>query len=124
MSPNKMWNERIGEPGHTYSYVPNNIQANRSVLDYVRKALKDDKLKNDVEAIREIEERMRNLAAHEIVTITDDNVPTYLGKGVTISGIYSDLQYLTQMALKVKKENWSSYDEMNRMICDKLLLAY
>lgn len=83
--------------------------------------MQDEKLKKNVESLRKIEDRMRNLAAHEIVTITDDNVSTYLGDEVSITGIYAELQYLAQMALKLKKENWESYDKMNRMICEKLL---
>ncbi|MBR1852841.1 MAG: hypothetical protein IJ794_06835 [Lachnospiraceae bacterium] len=83
--------------------------------------LSDDKLKQDVDFIRYIEGKIRNLAAHEIVSIRDDNIKDYVEKNVTIQEIYYKLQHLTQVALGIQREHWNSYDEMNRLISEKLI---
>lgn len=84
--------------------------------------LKDEKLKSDVKELRSIEGTMRNLAAHEIVSITDDNLGNYIpgNPGITISYIYKEIQHLAQIVLKIKGELWNSYDVMNEMICKKI----
>ena len=84
--------------------------------------LKDEKVKASVIHLRDIEAKIRNLAAHEIVSITDENISDILGEAITIADINKELQTLTQSAVRgVKKESWNSYDEMNRLIIDKLL---
>ena len=83
--------------------------------------LADDRLKEDIEYVRDIEGKIRNMAAHEIVSIRDDNVSNYVNKNVTIADIYYRLQHLTQAALEIDRDKWNSYDEMNRLISEKLI---
>lgn len=68
-----------------------------------------------VTELRNVEARLRNTAAHEIVSITDEIIKKKLGFSgkhimdmIKKAFIYADFN--------VKKENWDSYDEMNEVI--------
>lgn len=77
----------------------------------------DEELKKLVRKLRDVEKTIRNLAAHQIVSITKDK-------------IREETQYNAEMILKMvnralgyaevidpdKKELWKSYDEMNEKI--------
>lgn len=91
----------------------------KPLLEYY---LNGDKISDKVVHMRAIEEKIRNLAAHEIVSITDDNIAELLGESITINGIYKELQVLTQYAFKdIRGESWQAYENMNRLILDRLL---
>ena len=68
-----------------------------------------------VTELRNVEAKLRNTAAHEIVSITDEIIKKKLGYSgkhimdmIKKAFIYADFN--------VKKENWDSYDEMNEVI--------
>ena len=93
-----------------------------NLVDLLLYYLKDEKLKSGVKELRSIEGAMRNLAAHEIVSITDDNLGNYIKDvpNITISYIYKEIRYIAQIVLKIKGELWDSYDAMNELICRKI----
>ena len=84
--------------------------------------LKEEKLKICVKELRSIEGAMRNLAAHEIVSITDENLGKYITDipNITISYIYKEIQHMAQMVLKIRGDLWNSYDAMNEVICKRI----
>ena len=66
-------------------------------------------------SIMKIEKEARNMAAHQIVSVTNEWFLKQTGK--TASEIYSIIQYLILRAgFNAKKEYWESYDQMNVMI--------
>lgn len=68
-----------------------------------------------VKEINAVESAVRNVAAHEIVSVTDCWFRQETGK--TAQEIFALLQYLTGKAgIQVKKEDWESYRKMNEKI--------
>ena len=83
----------------------------------------DPKLKQSVEDMRNIEEKVRNLAAHEIVSITDERLGELLEQPITMKQIYSMIKNLVVNAkIKITESDWNSYDSMNQLIVDALNL--
>lgn len=83
--------------------------------------LTDSKLKQSVEEMRNIEEKVRNLAAHEIVSITDERLGELLGQSITMNQIYNMIKNLiVNSKIKITENDWNSYDTMNQLIADIL----
>ena len=87
--------------------------------------LKDESVKTSVTKMRAIESRIRNMAAHQIVSITDDKIKSLtsdaLGTPMTIKQIFDEIKKLVVAAkVPIKKADWGSYDIMNNKI-EKLL---
>ena len=76
-------------------------------------------LKTKVKEIVSIEGKVRNMAAHEIVSVTDDWFKKNTGK--TVSEIMGILKFLIKKAgINVTEEDWASYDRMNQKIVELL----
>ena len=83
--------------------------------------LNEDNLKDAVADMRRIEEKIRNLAAHQIVSITNESIQKILNEKITMEKIFKYIQTLTiASSVKTDKECWESYDKMNEYIIDKL----
>lgn len=81
----------------------------------IRQTCKDKILVQRVEKMLETEQKVRNVAAHEIVSVTDEWFQKETGK--TAGEILSDIKYLVEKAgICVKKEDWKSYEKMNEKI--------
>ncbi len=78
---------------------------------------KDQKLKELVGNLRSVESNLRNLAAHQIISVTDQTIKTRTG--YTGNQIMEMLKAAFVLAgIGVKKEDWNSYDVMNEgIIC-------
>lgn len=76
-------------------------------------------VKQDVMKIREIEKKIRNYAAHEIVAITEESIK----KDAEIQP-KEIVELLWKIAvrggIKLKKEYWDSYDDMNQKIIEEI----
>lgn len=76
-------------------------------------------LKMLVQELRLVEENIRNLAAHEIVSITDETIKSRTG--FTSKGILDRIkQCLVYGGINIKKECWNSYDDMNVLIISRI----
>lgn len=89
--------------------------------------LKDDSVKNSVTKMRAIESRIRNMAAHQIVSITDEEIKNLtnaaLGSPMTIKQIFDEIKKLIVAArVNIKKDEWMAYDSMNSKIEDLLTI--
>lgn len=85
----------------------------------IRQTCKDSVLIQRVEKMLETEQKVRNVAAHEIVSVTDEWFQKATGK--TAGVIFSDIKYLVERSgISVKKESWRSYDQMNEKIVSYL----
>lgn len=68
--------------------------------------------KDLVDSLRNVEEKIRNLAAHEIVSITEERIKQLAG--LSSKAIMDKIKLLFMYAdINVKNEYWSSYDKMN-----------
>lgn len=87
------------------------------LLDHFRDT--DQKMVELVDSIRKIEEDVRNKAAHEMVSITDENIVRYTG--FSAEGIMEKLKNLFKYSsIDVKPEYWNSYDQMNEVILNRI----
>ena len=76
---------------------------------------------NAFKEFRDIEEKVRNIAAHNLVAITDDWIK--LNSGHTTKQIIKKLKALVAISgIEVTQEGWDSYLSMNKVIKEKLLL--
>jgi CRISPR type III-A/MTUBE-associated protein Csm6 len=81
----------------------------------IHKKSNDVELNEKVTEISEAERNVRNMAAHEIVSVTKE---WFEAKAkVSADTIFADIKDLMVKAgINAKKEDWNSYDEMNNLI--------
>lgn len=85
----------------------------------IQRMATDESLKKLVTDVREVEAKIRNLAAHEIVSVTDNSIEELTGfSGEAIMKKIKKLFHYTDM--NIKEEYWNSYDDMNRKILNKI----
>lgn len=81
----------------------------------------DEQLKRLVENVRSVEGSIRNLATHEIVSVTEESMKRITGfLPKDIMDMIKDLFNYTGMS--IKGNYWDSYDDMNKAILEKLSL--
>lgn len=79
----------------------------------------DEILKKKVNQLVEVEQNVRNVAAHEIVSVTPEWIQQKTG--VSTQEIMGIIRFLcAQAGIGVKKEDWSSYEQMNQKILEEL----
>ena len=80
---------------------------------------KDREAAELVKELRTVEQGLRNVAAHQIVSITDEIIKNTLG--FTGKQITDRLKRAFGYAgINIRKEYWSSYDEMNNIILSEI----
>ena len=81
--------------------------------------VQDQHLKDLVGALRQVEAKIRNLAAHEIVSVTDASILQRTGyTGEKIMEMIKELFNYT--GISIKKEYWDSYEVMNQEILNRM----
>lgn len=95
------------------------LKENPLSSDYVSEIIlaKEEDLKviSSIEKIREVEREIRNYAAHEIVAITEESI--LRDASIRPEEIVELLKFLSIRAgIKIRKEDWKSYDRMNENI--------
>lgn len=79
----------------------------------------DDYLKELVHDIRKVEENIRNLAAHEIISVTEETIRSMTGfSSKKIMNIIKELFDYT--GITIREEFWNSYDDLNREIISRM----
>lgn len=79
----------------------------------------DVKLSEHVERLRDVEEKIRNLAAHEMVCISDEEIKKKTGQ--TPKKIVESIKTLFYYAgISVRMEDWDSYAHMNAWIINQM----
>lgn len=85
----------------------------------IEKKCKNTLLKQRTEELVQVEQKVRNIAAHNIVSVTTEWVKEKTGKSV--EDILWLLKYICeQVKINTRKENWNSYDYMNSRIIEEL----
>lgn len=91
------------------------------ILYIFRELSQNTKLVDQMESIRKIEASVRNTAAHEIVSVTDDWI--YKKVGVHAKDIFRLLEKLVIAAgIHVQNDDWNSFDVMNQDIITALAI--
>lgn len=79
----------------------------------------DAQLKELICNLRLVEEKIRNTAAHDIVSVTERTIEDRTG--FSAEKIMKMIQKLfSYTGIKIKKEYWNSYDLMNKAILEKI----
>lgn len=79
----------------------------------------DEVLKTKIDQLVNVEKEVRNVAAHEIVSVTPEWIRQKTGVGPKeIMGIIRFL--CVQAGIGAKKEDWYSYEQMNQKILEEL----
>lgn len=85
----------------------------------IQKKCGDTEVVENVDRLIQVEQKIRNLAAHEIVSITDKKIKEVTGQ--TSGKIMRTIQALCEkVRINEEKENWYSYNKMNEQIIRKL----
>lgn len=75
-----------------------------------------------IQNVRRVEEAIRNLAAHQIISVTNESIRQRTGfTAVQIMDMIKRLFSYT--GISIKKEYWNSYDRMNQMIIEKMSIS-
>lgn len=91
-----------------------------SDIFYIFNAMsQDSELIADMEKLREIESKVRNVAAHEIISVTDAWIERRVG--INSAQIMKLLRRMAGKAgLRAKPQDWDSYRDMNCQIAETL----
>ncbi len=123
-SPEKLKNTVVGNNlNKYYRSKGKNFQMGNVYSDALRGLLSmmntDQHLNELVDDIRKVESRIRNLAAHQIISITDEKIQKETGfTGGQIMDKLKELFVYT--AIPVKKEYWKSYEILNEKILEQM----
>lgn len=98
--------------GYVYSHNIKSIIENKS---------NDPNLREIVNDLRNVEDRVRNLAAHQIISVNDDMIHEHTGydSRAIMNIIISAFDYT---GYNIKRDKWNSYDEMNAVIKSKMMI--
>ena len=89
------------------------------LVTLIKKFSADMRLIQLAENIRSIEVSVRNLAAHQIISITDVMIKALTGfTGIQIMNQIKELFSYT--GIKIGPDDWNSYDKMNQQIIDAI----
>ena len=102
-----------------YKDVRENPLSSEYVSEIIINMEQDFKIKQAVSALREVEKKVRNYAAHEIVAITAESIQK--DAGMSPEKILELLNFLAVKGkIRLKKEYWKSYDLMNEKIINEI----
>ena len=90
------------------------------LVSILEKECPQDKLCEKAQELREIEQNVRNTAAHEIVSVTEDFLMNKVGKN-SLQILTLMKQLVHQGITGIKADIWKSYDEMNALIIAELM---
>lgn len=94
--------------------------SSRHLKPLIDKWCENEETKEKVAKLIKVEQKVRNIAAHEIVSVTVEWIKEHTGmEPVEIMDI---IRYLSLEAeISEKEENWNSYKKMNEKICKMLM---
>lgn len=79
----------------------------------------NQKLNEIVERLRHVEEKIRNMAAHQIISVDEAKIKAQTGlTGKQIMDYIKQLFMYT--GINIKKDYWNSYQQFNDTICKKM----
>ena len=90
------------------------------LVSILEKECPQDKLCEKAQELREIEQNVRNTAAHEIVSVTEDFLMNKVGKN-SLQILTLMKQLVHQGITGIKADIWKYYDEMNALIIAELV---
>lgn len=101
-----------------YSTLRENPLSSEYVSEIILAKEKDFEVKDSINKIRDVEKRIRNYAAHEIVAITKESI--LRDASMQPEEIMELLRFLSIKAgIQISEKDWEAYDRMNdHIICE------
>ena len=86
----------------------------------IKEFCSDDKIKSHyLKIIRKTETELRNPIAHTIVAVDNGMIKNRIG--ITAEELYNDvIKKVAESVRLMKKSTWNSYDEMNKLLIEKV----
>ncbi len=79
----------------------------------------DYNLKEKINQLTDVEQNIRNIAAHSMVKITDDDI--IKRTGITSKQIFDIIKGLfVKAGINVKSDVWDTYNRMNEMLINEV----
>ena len=98
-----------------------NFVATVQIVPLIEHYVKDKTIVERARNVLDIEQAIRNLAAHEIVSVTREWIKDRTG--FTVEEIFRLVKYLVEKAgIQKNEEKWKSYDRMNALILERMQL--
>ena len=99
-----------------------NVSSDNLLEIIVSKDTSNEKTLSDIsQKLRSIESSVRNLAAHQIVSITDDSIKKVTQTAISAEGIMKLIKKLfTYTSFNIKEDMWNSYNAMNDEIIKRI----
>ena len=89
------------------------------IIALIERISSDSKLNDLIHKLRSVEEKIRNVAAHQVTSITDEKIKSETGyTGQQMMNLIKQLFQYT--GINVKSEYWDSYNDMNQKIIAKI----
>lgn len=109
-----VWNDVYKREGFKYGFIKSDHL--RYLIEYM---VNDAQLIRLVSDLRNVEEKVRNMAAHQIVSVTENTINQLTGfSPIEIYNMIKKMFGYTN--LNVKSEFWNSYESMNEEIIAKI----
>lgn len=119
LSRNKAGKEILGILNSYFKPYNDKILTSAQLAIILDAKLNDRKLADDVWEMRNIEKRLRNIAAHEIVSVSEDWLINRSNK--SSSAIMDLLKKIAESSgITIKPHYWNSYEDMNALIKEYL----
>ena len=118
----KQWNQRKLESSEILPLLQGDFSRfnfgpvySIQLVNLIEAKCSDDLLKQRARELVTVEQNTRNIAAHNIVSVTEKWVKEQTGKSV--SEIMWLIKYIcSRVKINIREENWNSYDKMNTHI--------
>ena len=77
----------------------------------------DQEMKKTIKILRTVERDIRNLAAHQIISVTEESIKKLTSMHITGRQIMKQIKLLFQYTdINISETDWNSYDTMNEQI--------
>ena len=118
----KQWNQRKLESSEILPLLQGDFSRfnfgpvySIQLVNLIEAKCSDDLLKQRARELVTVEQNTRNIAAHNIVSVTEKWVKEQTGKSVSV--IMWLIKYIcSRVKINIREENWNSYDKMNTHI--------
>lgn len=111
----KLYNNRFDFKSYVQTDHLLQLIKNEKIIKETNKSIHSNELYNIIDRLRDVEREARNVAAHEIVSISDDTLKRMTG--YNSREVFNDIKQLTNgVGLIIPRNVWRSYDLMNKTI--------
>ena len=100
-----------------YEIINDRPCSSEHIFTVLEDILSDSDRYNQMKLMRDIEKSLRNMVAHEIVSIDENMIKNKMGKDISSSKIIECIKQIAEkMDIVTKKEMWKSCDKLNEEI--------